>query len=113
MQNPKLIPMFEGEAVRAVEIALTGKAAQPDKAQAYRIGDEVVLLVVGQVKKVTHGENNDGLLIRTHGIAVDEAHVLDEDDSHVPLAQARIRRTRILDDVNGRVPLAILEPGDV
>lgn len=101
---PKPTPMFEGEPVKAAQLAISGKSYQADKAQTFRIGDEVVLLVEGIVKGVEHGEQ-DGLLVRSHKVKVTGAWHLSLLEAAALLDEARRRDARILDEALGRAPL--------
>lgn len=100
------LPSFEGTKVASTALSLTGKIesnlAQPP--QALHLGDSVVLLVVGTVVKVTHQDDEDGL-IRIHTVKAGEALELEDGEAAVLLTEARERTAKAIDDLLGRQQL--------
>ncbi len=99
-------PLFEGEPIHAVVVALTGRTPQPPSAdRVLTLGDEVTVLVVGTVTKISHDENDDGIE-RVQTVKVGEAHLLaDLGDAAELLIAARDTDRRVLDETLGRKPL--------
>lgn len=93
--------LFEGQPVKEMVLGLTGKTDQAPGVQAHHIGDEVTVLVVGTVTKITHQDKDTGL-VRTHTVKMSEAHLLDDGDAWELLAEAREKDQKLLDEMLGR-----------
>ena len=102
MTIPSPLPPFEGRPVKGSDMSITGKVLTPT-ARVLHLGDEVALLVVGTVSKVSHADTDAGL-IRTHTVKLSEGHVVPEGDLGM-LMDARSRDTELLDQLLGRASL--------
>lgn len=94
---------FEGEDVRHMQLAVTGRSGLVPR--LLHIGDEITLVLVGTVTKVTHQESETGL-VRAHTVKVAEAYpVDDEGGAFALLAELRDRDRKLLDEMLGRKSL--------
>ena len=92
---------FEGQPIKEMVLGLTGRTNQAPGVESHHIGDEVTVLVVGTVTKVTHQDKDTGLC-RTHTVKLSEAHLLEEGDAWELLASARDKDRQLLDEMLGR-----------
>lgn len=97
------LPMFEGQAVRATAVSVTGKVtdaiAQPIR--PLELGETITVLVTGTVTKVTHQEAENGL-VRVHTVKAAEVFEMDEGDAALILAEARKATEAAIDELLGR-----------
>jgi hypothetical protein len=89
------LPPFEGMTPSAVKLTLTGTIAdeslQPDRPMS--LGQSVVLVVVGDVVDVAHGEDKEGAISRVHKVKASEAYLVSAEDVEMLLEEYRQTRS--------------------
>lgn len=93
--------LFEGQPIKEMVLGLTGKTDQAPGVETHHIGDEVTVLVVGTVTKITHQDTDTGLC-RTHTVKLGEAHLLEQGEAWELLVSARDKDRVLLDEMLGR-----------
>lgn len=102
--QPTQPTFFEGVPVKMMVLGVIGKTDQAPGVEAHHIGDELMVLIVGHVTKITDTDTDLGL-VRTRTVKIGEAHLLAEGDGLELLASARDKDRQLLDEMLGRQSL--------
>ncbi len=94
------LPSFEGKMPSAVKLTLTGtisdESLQPDKPMA--LEQNVVLVVVGDVIDVAHGEDKEGEISRVHKVKASEAYLVSPRDVDALLSRCHQAQSDEIED---------------
>ena len=94
------LPPFEGMTPSAVKLTLTGTIAdeslQPDRPMS--LGQSVVLVVVGDVVDVAHGEDKEGAISRVHKVKASEAYLVSPRDVDALLSRCHQAQSDEIED---------------
>lgn len=107
MDQVREIPTFEGRKVDGRELKLSGSLAQlASLDDAHQIGDEIVVIGVYTVDKITHKATPKSGFLRVEASSAIELHVVTDSTAALDvLHKARSDDQAALDELLGRSPL--------